>query len=426
MPRSTPRPGESFGDLLPGDARKWHPTLNGALTPFDVTRASKRKVWWFDQRCGHSWRSTVSHISVQRQGCAVCAGKVILIGFNDLGTTCPAVAAEWHPIKNGALTPQDVTRGSGKKVWWLGSRCGHEWDALVSNRTRRNSKCPICDGKRILVGFNDLMTTCPRVGREWHPTRNGALCPTEVMAGTSKRVWWLGSRCGHAWEANIKDRTGKAAGCAVCAGLVVLVGFNDLASTSPLVARQWHPTRNGDLLPTGVTRGNDMKVWWLCTAGHEWDAVVKSRTVIGAGCPDCAKDKGARTSLAEIALRHELSLLFSGTRVSGVDLPRPGGGRALECDILIEQPDGLRAVVEFDGHSVHAKRAEQDAAKSEVLRGMGYLVVRVRPGIAVTHEHDVRFPRSRAHYSNAAWMAEQVAERLAELGMAPDRDPQLS
>lgn len=404
----------------PAVASEWHPERNGELTPQRVSRGSTKKVWWFRPKCGHEWEATVLSRVSQRQGCAVCAGKVILVGFNDLGTTCPTVAAEWHPTKNGSLTPQDVMRGSHAKVW-LGAKCGHPWDATIKNRTLRNSNCPICDGKRILVGFNDLMTTCPKVGRQWHPTRNGALAPTEVMAGTSKKVWWLDHE--HEWEANIKDRTGKDSGCAVCAGWVVLIGFNDLASTSPLVARQWHPTKNGDLLPTQVTRGSDKKVWWRCTAEHEWAAVIKSRTCIGAGCPDCAKDKGARTSLAEIALRHELSLLFSGTHASGVDLPRPGGGRVLECDIVIEQPDGLRAVVEFDGHSVHAKRVEQDAAKSEVLRGLGYLVVRVRPGMPVTHEHDVRFPRSRAHYSNAAWMAEQVAARLVELGMVPDVVP---
>ena len=32
----------------------------------------------------------------------------------------PDVASEWHPIKNGELTPEDVAPMSGKKVWWLG------------------------------------------------------------------------------------------------------------------------------------------------------------------------------------------------------------------------------------------------------------------------------------------------------------------
>lgn len=421
MGQRKPRPGESFGDVCRVLATQWHPTFNGDLTPFDVTRGSKRKVWWLGP-CGHAWEASVLARTLGGQNCAVCAGKVVLVGFNDLWTTSPLTAAQWHPTKNGTLTPFDVTRGSGKKVWWLSPACGHEWDATISNRTGRASGCPICAGQRILIGFNDLLTACPSVGRQWHPTKNGDLLPTDVMAGTSKKVWWLGS-CGHEWEANIKDRTGKGAGCAVCAGWVVLVGFNDLATTNPLVARQWHPVKNGVWLPTQVTGGSDKKAWWLCTAGHEWEAVIKSRTGIGAGCPDCAKDRGARTSMAEIALRYELAALYSGTQPSGVDVSRLTGGRRWECDIVIEQPDGVRAVVEFDGHSVHAQRFDLDRVKSEALRELGYIVVRVRPGLPVTHEHDVQFPRSRGHFSNAAWMAEQVAARLAELGMAPDLIP---
>ena len=48
---------------------------------------------------------------------------------------------------NGALTPQDVTRGSHKKVWW---KCGagHVWQAAVYARAReKSSECPVCLGR---------------------------------------------------------------------------------------------------------------------------------------------------------------------------------------------------------------------------------------------------------------------------------------
>lgn len=424
MRHRSPLLGQSLGDLCVLLSCEWHPTENGDLTPFDVTRGSKRKVWWLGSACGHTWQATILSRSVNKQNCSVCAGQTILVGFNDLWTTALSIAQEWHPTRNGSLTPFDVTRGSRKKVWWLGRTCGHEWDAVVKNRTGRAAGCPVCDNKRILIGFNDLLTTHAIVGRQWHPTKNGSLLATGVTAGSSKKAWWLGI-CGHQWEAIIKDRAGKGSGCAVCAGWIVLIGFNDLATTNPLVARQWNYRKNNGLLPTQVTRGNDKKAWWVCTAGHEWEAVVKSRTLIGAGCPDCAKDRGCRTSLAEIALRHELGLLYSGTHLKDVNLPRTHGNRKWECDVLIEQPGGMKAVVEFDGHATHAERIELDRAKSADLRTQGYLVVRVRPGMPVTHEDDVQITRTQAHHSNAAWMAEQVAVRLTELGMAPNLTPVL-
>lgn len=69
--------------------------------------------------------------------------RKILPGFNDLATTNPDIAAEWHPTKNGDLKPTDVVAGSNRKVWWLG-KCGHEWEAPVSYRSRRGDGCPVC------------------------------------------------------------------------------------------------------------------------------------------------------------------------------------------------------------------------------------------------------------------------------------------
>mgnify|MGYP001077347813 CR=1 FL=1 len=36
-------------------------------------------------------------------------------GKNDLATVAPIVSTEWHPEKNGALKPCDVTAGSRKE-----------------------------------------------------------------------------------------------------------------------------------------------------------------------------------------------------------------------------------------------------------------------------------------------------------------------
>ena len=37
----------------------------------------------------------------------------LIRGVNDLATTHPKLAVEWHPTKNGELKPSDVSAGSG-------------------------------------------------------------------------------------------------------------------------------------------------------------------------------------------------------------------------------------------------------------------------------------------------------------------------
>lgn len=91
---------------------------------------------------------------------------------NSLLITHPNIASEWHPTLNGNLTPDTVTPGSGKRVWWLGSKCKHEWDVKICIRTGQGQGCPICTNKRVVPGINDLATTHPHLTSEWHPTKN--------------------------------------------------------------------------------------------------------------------------------------------------------------------------------------------------------------------------------------------------------------
>ena len=68
--------------------------------------------------------------------------KLVYSG-NELSITNPELVEEWDFEKNYPLTPDDVTFGSGKKVWWKCKKCGHEWQAGVNTRTRGHG-CPVC------------------------------------------------------------------------------------------------------------------------------------------------------------------------------------------------------------------------------------------------------------------------------------------
>ena len=206
----------------------------------------------------------------------------------------PDVSLEWHPKKNGELTPKDVSFGSGMKVWWLG-KCGHEWQASIVNRVRGRN-CPYCSNKKILFGFNDLQTAYPDISKEWDVELNKGISPSEVSKASSKKYWWKCSN-GHRWQSSISNRTrllpnGKRIGCPYCSGHKVLEGFNDLATIFPEIAKEWHPTKNNNLKPTEVTKGCDMKVWWLCQNNHSFQATIGNRTAKkGTNCPYCSNKK---------------------------------------------------------------------------------------------------------------------------------------
>ncbi len=210
-------------------------------------------------------------------------GNLFVPGVNSLSEVKPELASEWHPRKNGSLSPDDLMAGSGKRVWWQ-CRNNHEWQAVISQRSRGRG-CPICSGKLVLHGFNDLATTNPELAEQWHPSRNGELLPQDLLIGSHVKVWWQCS-FNHEWQVAPQSRS-HGSGCPFCSGTAVLAGFNDLATTNPELAKQWHPSKNGDLTPRAVIAGTNKKIWWLCSKGHEWPASGYNR-LNGTGCPLCS------------------------------------------------------------------------------------------------------------------------------------------
>ena len=125
----------------------------------------------------------------------------------------PKIASEWNSTLNSDLTPEDVTYGSGRKVWWTCSS-GHDYEATVSNRTLGKG-CPYCAGQKV-GSDNNLEHLYPEVAQSWHPTKNAPLIPTAFRPYSHKKVWWRCQRFPeHEWQAAISSRT-KGHGCPLC------------------------------------------------------------------------------------------------------------------------------------------------------------------------------------------------------------------
>lgn len=193
------------------------------------------------------------------------------------------MARNWHPTKNGTLTPRDVASHSSKVVWWQCEH-GHEWRRKIAYEINSQG-CPYCSG-RLACKDNSLAALRPDLAREWDVTKNGSLSPHDVTVKTRKRVWWRCDR-GHSWQMNINVRCSGIGGCPYCTGKRVCEE-NSLQTLSPQIAAEWDKEKNKDLSPKLVTNHASIKVWWKCAKGHSWQALVRSRTIIGTGCPVCA------------------------------------------------------------------------------------------------------------------------------------------
>ena len=259
-------------------ARQWHPTRN-QNTPRDVVWGTHEKVWWLGS-CGHEWESSVVNRASKRgSGCPYCGGRKTLWGFNDVASL--PIAAQWDFQKN-KLSIENVNRGTPRKAWW---RCdaGHSYQMQVNLKVKRPKSCPVCSRKVLQVGVNDFATTHPDLLAEWDASKNLGLDPASFTSGSREKAWWKCDR-GHSWRQTIGAR--QKFGCPYCSGRFPILGETDLATTHPLLAQEWHLTKN-DKRPSEVSFGSEYKAWWSGPCGHEWPQPVGAR-VRGSGCPECA------------------------------------------------------------------------------------------------------------------------------------------
>ncbi|MCX2748066.1 zinc-ribbon domain-containing protein [Arthrobacter sp. MI7-26] len=347
---------------FPEIAATWHPYLNGDRTPSSVAPYSNSKAWWLGD-CSHPWEAVVANRTRLSSGCPYCANQRVGYG-NDLATRFPELSKEWHPTRNGDITPSQVTSGARSNVWWLCSS-GHEWRAMVFKRSS-GAACEKCK----LVGLSELeiglyaelkavlgehlapvkhdyrIETAGGVkvrvdvivgtiavefdGSYWHEGKEDrdrektdqlqelgyrvirvrehpleALSPQDALvrrAPTGHEVATAALEkmltCGLIEDAAAESArgyilNGVAVAEAEAKGIIAALRLREYGELSldekfPAVAGEWHPQLNGDLTPAQVMAHSGKPAWWLCPAGHAYEAVIGQRTGRGNGCGQCS------------------------------------------------------------------------------------------------------------------------------------------
>ena len=311
--------------------------------------------------------------------------KSVVTDANRLPHVRPDLVAGWHPTKNKPLFPKDVSFGSGQTVWWKCSKHKIAFGQRIIERSRGRLGCRLCvserrgDARSKPKAGESFAERFPNLAVEWHPTKNSPRTPSNVKHGSGFQAWWICSEC-HA-EYKIQVAMRKQHGCPKCGiakrGIARSIPKKgkSLADLHPDVANVWHPTKNGNLLPSAVRIFSNKKVWWQCRRGHEWEASVTNRTK-GRGCPYCT----TKISRLQLRLYTELMYLFPDAKLRHHI-------EGIECDVFLPS---LSAAIEVDGFYWHKKQARKDRAKNQQLQKRKIKTIRVRqPGLPKIGRHDV-------------------------------------
>tara|TARA_B110000971_G_C20005930_1_gene499144 strand:+ start:181 stop:1164 length:984 start_codon:yes stop_codon:yes gene_type:complete len=300
-----------------------------------------------------------------------------------LATEHPDLLVEFDYEANDPLSAEDLTPGSATSVWW---KCpvdpSHRWQISVGSRTRLGTGCPYCEGLKVGKD-NSLATVFPEVAKQWHLTKNDRLTPNDVVAPSSKRVWW---KCPHGpdheWQTTVHKRSIDRTGCPFCDGQQLSV-TNRLDTVRPDIASRLDP----DLNPPGVAARtfyseSKKKLWFRCQkdVAHVFLTRPHYLTIRGGDCPLCRASRLERTVEDQLKargiayqrewrdhdLKHKKKLSF--------DFFLPVVNAAIECD-----GEQHFKPMRFDkGPDALQIRQKRDRLKDEYCKDAGIALLRVR------------------------------------------------
>lgn len=350
----------------------------------------------------------------------------LVVGENDLATVAHKVAAMLsEKDKHFAF---EVTAGSKRKLVFVCPNCGQEFEATIQNVVRSVNHnltgCPVCAGKKIVPGVNDLASKYPEIAAMW--SGKNKLSASEVAVKSNKKVFFKCRDCGKEFETKIEHVVyaveNGTTGCPVCNGRKVVPGINDLASKYPKVAAMWSNKNEKSALE--VTAKTDKKAIFKCPdCGKEFKAqigsVVDSVNNGFTGCYNCMMRRVNAISKPEWFYTRPM-LAFAGE--NGIANPFfdvrniLGENSFLGLDFV----DHIqRLIYEYNGKYPHADAAEKDRFKFEAVRKAGYKGIRVlEPGLEVLDQkYDIVMPegfRDSGGRYNAEIM-EEVGRKVIHL-----------
>ena len=414
----------------PEVATMW--SSKNALSASEVAAKSNKKVFLKCRDCGHEFETDVIHavrsVSGGTTGCPVCAGRKIVPGINDLTSQCPEAAAMWS--SKNKLSASEVAVKSNRKAFFKCRDCGQEFEAMIKNVSNAvdtgTSGCPVCAGKKVIPGINDLASQCPEAAAMW--SSKNKLSASEVTARSSRKVFFKCRDCGQEFEATIA-RVANAVdnghtGCPICAGLKVVSSINDLASQCPEAAAMW--SSKNKLSASEVAVKSNKKAFFKCRdCGQEFEAAIQNvvRSVGNGftGCYDCKMRRKNAISKPECFLVRPM-MAFAGE--NGIANPFAdvrnilGENSLLGLDFVdhIQKLCGEYNGVAWHGDDEHVVR---DRFKFEAAHKAGYTMIRIQePGLEVLDpKYDIVMPegfRDSGGRYNAEIM-EEVGRKVIHL-----------
>jgi hypothetical protein len=189
----------------------------------------------------------------------------------------------WHQVRG--LRADEIDMNAHTLLWII---CDQFHVSKRKAAMQRNAVhlCPVCTNAILVRGVNDFATTHPAQAASFVKPGASGIGPDSASQITRATATW---RCdqGHEFRASFSQMATKRSDHCSCANHLGLSrGHNDIASRNPVLAAQWDSERNGCRADT-VNVGSSKRYWWICPAGHRFEATPRQRMRCAANSNGC-------------------------------------------------------------------------------------------------------------------------------------------
>ncbi len=308
-------------------------TLNGVITPNELFLGTHDK-YWFDCECGHSFYSSINHVS-DGGWCAYCCNPPKKLCENNMDKHC--------------VSCYDKSFASYKQC--------------INNCDEK------CDHK--------LKVEC------WDITEN-KIEPSSAFKGDNDKYWFKCYQCNHNFQQQLNVTT-KGSWCSYCSKTSSIFCEKstkgecnhcfDKSFVSQPKSVYWDYEKNINVNPYNITKSNGNKYWFICEKGHSF-YISCSNIYGGKWCCYCINK-------TEQKLYDKLHIIYPILKQQyKVDWCK--NIRHLPFDLVLEEQN---IIIELDGpqhfrniyHKWRTPEEEQinDKYKMKCANDNGFSVIRV-------------------------------------------------
>ena len=390
--------------------------------PAKLAYKCNRKFYWICPNCGVGFERAANHMN-EGQLCNECTIKKRTQTRHDAYMqTAKSIAddpiqSKYWDYDHNLEDPKTIPFRSNGYFFWICPECGTSYKRNASYQYVSSHLCNDCADKARLAAHaatrlerSEKVSDRPNLMAQWDFEKN-TISPDLVLAHALTEYWWKCPMCG-AIEKSTPSKKYETKVCWNCRSIAggksrrisEVKRKGSFGSQHPNLAKEWHPTRNGDITPYDITSGCGDYFYWQCKYGHVFRTSPAERVKRHAGCPTCRK--WLRTSFTEQAISFYIGKITPVLPNHIID--------GFEFDVYLEKKD---IAIEYDGMWWHSfenkKRIEAD--KNDYCDRKGIRLLRVKEAEKINKVENVFIYANRRN-TDYRWLINTICEQL---GLVP-------